>query len=640
MKKAIYRLLALAILAGGGWYGYNWYKNLPSHQVQIATTKVQRSDVVIRAFSRGELHAVRSVTLAAPNLNGTVQVTALAPVGSLAKEKDLVVEYDDSERLAALDEAQMALQQTDEQIKGATANLGITQSQDAVTLLKTRYAVRSAELNVQKNDVIDPIDAKKNLLQLEESKRAVAQLETDIAMRKAQADSQLAVLAESRNRSLLDVRREEQRIAQTKALAEITGLVSIRQNRAGNFNFGQVMPDIREGDTLQPGMPVADVLDLSEVEVWAKVGELDRANLKEGQDAVLQLDSIPDKQFHGKIKTLSGTATADVFSGDPAKKFDVVFSVDMRGLLAGLGMKEADVDRVMATAQANAQKKVNNTADTLLATLQGNAPAAPGAPGAAFGANGQDQSAGDDQDLAGGGRGRGGRRGGGGGGNRGGGDRGGAGGSDRGGAGGGDRGGAGGGNRGGAGGGDRGGAGGGMPPGMGRGANAGAGGETAGAGREPGGGGAGGGGRTRSTADLMNILGQYSGSKFSKEERDNAKLPLPPEQDSQVQLLLRPGLLADVQITVEELPNVIHVPQQAVFDKGGKPIVYVQQKNGRFEPREVQVVKQSESMMVLGGGVQPGEIVALGDPTADKNGKKDEKKSSSNPMSSMPGGSK
>jgi len=27
---------------------------------------------------------------------------------------------------------------------------------------------------------------------------------------------------------------------------------------------------------------VADILDLSEVEVWAKVGELDRANLKEG----------------------------------------------------------------------------------------------------------------------------------------------------------------------------------------------------------------------------------------------------------------------------------------------------------------------------------------------------------------------
>ena len=80
-------------------------------------------------------------------------------------------------------------------------------------------------------------------------------------------------------------------------------------------------------------------------------------------------------------------------------------------------------------------------------------------------------------------------------------------------------------------------------------------------------------------------------------------------------MLLRPGLLADVEITVENLPNVIHVPAQAVFQKGGKPIVYVQQKNGRFAPREVQVVKQSESMMVLGGGVQPGEMVALADPT-------------------------
>jgi multidrug resistance efflux pump len=659
MKKAIYRVLALAILAGGGWYGYRWYKNLPSHQEQIATTKVQRGDVVIRAFSRGELHAVRSVTLMAPNLNGTVQVTALAPMGALAKEKDLVVEYDDSERLAALDEDQMALQQTDEQIKGAKANMGITQSQDALTLMKTRYAVRSAQLAVQKNDVIDLIDAKKNLLALEEAKRAVTQLETDIAARQAQNDSILAVYAEQRNRNLLDIRREQQRIAQTKALAEITGLVSIRQNRAGNFNFGQVMPDIREGDTLQPGMPVADILDLSEVEVWAKVGELDRANLKEGQDAILQLDSMPDKQFHGQIKTLSGTATADVFSGDPAKKFDVVFSVDMRGLLSDLGMKPGDVERVMATAEANAKKNVNNTASTLFASLQLPPVAAPGVPGAAaagFAPMGQEQGADDDQNQSAGGRGR---RGGGGGGNRGGGMggrgqggdtaggmsfRGGAPGSAPGGV---MAGGMGGRGQGGGMAGDMSGRGADMAGGRGqsggmggRGADAGAGRGGAGSAADANGGrgqGGGGRGRGRSAADLMAVLGRDE-SQFSEDERKNAKLPLPPEQDSQVQVLLRPGLLADVQITVESLPNVLHVPEQAVFQKGGKPVVYVKQKNGRFVAREVQLAEQSESMMVLKGGVEAGEIVALSDPTADKSAKKEEKKSESNPMSSMPGG--
>jgi multidrug efflux pump subunit AcrA (membrane-fusion protein) len=134
----------------------------------------------------------------------------------------------------------------------------------------------------------------------------------------------------------------------------------------------------------------------------------------------------------------------------------------------------------------------------------------------------------------------------------------------------------------------------------------------------------------------MAMMGN-SGSKFSEEDRKNAKLPLPPGQDSSVQVLLRPGLLADVEIIVEKMPNVLHVPGQAVFQKGGKPVVYVQQKNGRYEPREVQVVKQSESMMVLSGGVAPGEIVALADPTAEKGAKKEAKKASSDPMSSMPG---
>src|SRR5215467_7749067 len=98
MQKVIFRLIGLAMLAGAGWGGYRFFKQLPERQEQIPTTKVQRGDVVIRAYSRGELRAVRSVTLTAPNLFGTVQVTRLAPMGSLAREKDLVVEYDDSER--------------------------------------------------------------------------------------------------------------------------------------------------------------------------------------------------------------------------------------------------------------------------------------------------------------------------------------------------------------------------------------------------------------------------------------------------------------------------------------------------------------------------------------------------------------
>ena len=97
---------------------------------------------------------------------------------------------------------------------------------------------------------------------------------------------------------MVDVAREKQRIAQSKILAPITGLVAIRQNRGGfSGSFGQQVPDIREGDTISPGTPVADVLDLSEMEIIAKVGELDRANLREGQEVQFKLDAIPDQTF-------------------------------------------------------------------------------------------------------------------------------------------------------------------------------------------------------------------------------------------------------------------------------------------------------------------------------------------------------
>src|SRR5947208_3480111 len=357
MKKVIIRVLLILVVLGAAYGGYRYFDRLPQKQLPVATAKVRRGDVIVRAYSRGELRAVRSATLTAPNLYSTVQVTRLAPIGSLAKEKDLIVEFDDSERRTALEETLLEVEQIDEQIKKANADLAMRNNQDQVELLKSRYSVRRAELEVQRNELLAEIDAKKNLLNLEESRRRLKQLESDIKSRQEQALADLAVLQERRNKSMIDVSRAKQRIAQSKILSSITGLVSIRQNR-GSFSgsFGQQVPDIREGDTLQPGTPVADVLDLSEMEILAKVGELDRANLREGQEVKFVLDAIPDKTFHGKIKGMSGTATANPFGGDPAKKFDVLFSVDMKELMTGLGAKPDQIQKVLETAARNAQK--------------------------------------------------------------------------------------------------------------------------------------------------------------------------------------------------------------------------------------------------------------------------------------------
>ena len=126
MKKFLVRLLGLAVLLAGGWWAYSFVQKMPQRRQNIPVAKVRQGDVVIRAFSRGELRAIRSEQIIAPNLMGTVQVTRLAPIGGFAREKDLIVEFDDSEVQSRLEEDQLGLESNDQ-----NSSLGCRQASHA-----------------------------------------------------------------------------------------------------------------------------------------------------------------------------------------------------------------------------------------------------------------------------------------------------------------------------------------------------------------------------------------------------------------------------------------------------------------------------------------------------------------------------
>lgn len=665
MKKFISRLLILAVVAAAGYGAWRLFQGLPSRQVQTPTTKARQGDVIVRSYARGELRAVRSATLTAPNLFGTVQVTRLAPLGAFAREKDLIVEFDDSEVLARLEQKQLELEQVDEQIKKAQADLNIRNNQDQVELLRARYSVRRAELEVKRNELLSAIDQQKNTLNLEEARRRLKQLESDVKSRQEQAQAELAVLRERRNRNVLDINRERMRLAQVKLLSPISGLVAIKQNRSGfSGMFGSAVPDIREGDQVQPGIPVAEVLDLSELEVVARVGELDRANLTEGQDVLIRLDAIADKVFNGKIKSMSGTASANVFSADPGKKFDVVFSIDMRQLLTTLGATPDQVARIMATAEANRKRPVASTPAGMFGGLPEGAMAMMAGGGAAAMMGGQ------------------------GGGNQGGGQRAFM--------------------MGGPPGGMAGGQGGGMPQlsaeqqaqmraafekALGgrnmqdlsqeerqkifaqlrstmqgaatkgaatkgadtKGAATKGGEQQAAAGQEERRRGPRAEGQEGAEQGQRGQRGQRAGEQggaagapqmrasntqgYSQQDLDSAKLPSPPSADSDLEVLLRPGLLADVEIIVEKVPDAIYVPNQAVFEKDGKPVVFIKTQKG-FEQRGIKIAKRSETVTVIAEGIGAGDVIAMADPTVSPEDRKKAatQKSTGGPMGAMPGG--
>ena len=659
MKKVIIRLVILSIVLGAAYGAYKYMPTIGAERQQtIATAKVQQGEVVVRTFARGELRAVRSATLTAPNLFGTVQVTKLAEIGSFAREKDLVIEFDDAELVSSVEEKQLEIDQIDEQYKKSEADLAIRNNQDQVELLRARYSVRRSELEVKRNELLSPIDQKKNQLNLEEAKRRLSQLQSDIKSRQEQAEAELAVLKERKQKSLLEMARAKSRLNQVKVLAPMSGLVAVRQNASSRMGFGFDVPDIREGDQVQPGMPIADVLDLSELEVVARVGELDRANLSENQEVILGLDAVPNEKFRGHIKTMSSTASASVMSSDPAKKFDVVFTIDMKELLTKLGAKPEQIQRIMATAEANRKKPpVPSMAfGGGMPGLPGMAAMGGGMGGGAMGGMGGGMPSG----MAGMGGGVGGGDAAAGGGQRGGGARGGMGGAAMAGMSDADRtkmreamqaalkgrsmqdlsaeertkimqevmakm---------------------GRTPGAGRPAGAkpdpskpevAAGAEGAGRRRRGEGGGGPGGGAPGGMGAMFSMGGGMG--RFTEADMKNAKLPPPPDQDSNLDVLLRPGLLADVEIIVEKIPNAVHIPTQAVFEKEGKLVVYVKEGQ-KFVARPIKIGRRSESTLVVADGLKSGEIIAMANPEAKPGTKQksEDKGGSGGPMNALPGG--
>jgi multidrug efflux pump subunit AcrA (membrane-fusion protein) len=75
---------------------------------------------------------------------------------------------------------------------------------------------------------------------------------------------------------------------------------------------------------------------------------------------------------------------------------------------------------------------------------------------------------------------------------------------------------------------------------------------------------------------------------------------------------LRPGMTANVVITTEVLKSALWVPSQAVFESDGRSFVYLQSSSG-YAPRDVKVVRRSESQVAL-TGLESGQMVAMSNP--------------------------
>lgn len=71
--------------------------------------------------------------------------------------------------------------------------------------------------------------------------------------------------------------------------------------------------NVEEGQLLQPGQPVLDIVNETEKWVIANYKETQTASIREGSSVYMTIDAVPEKVYKGTVKSISG-ATGSSFS--------------------------------------------------------------------------------------------------------------------------------------------------------------------------------------------------------------------------------------------------------------------------------------------------------------------------------------
>jgi len=309
-------IVVLAILAAAGWSAWRFGPKLTGRVSasaaslpEVPTIAVKRGSVEFAIEARGELQGGNNQMLTVPMTGGqAVAITFLATNGELLKTNDVVVQFDTTEQDFRLREAEADLAEAEQQIIQAKAEAEAKEEETRYLLLQADSEVRLAEAEMRRNEVLPRLVARQNELALQAAKEKLAKIEKDLQNRLQTARSGIAIQEAAKAKASMKAETARRNIQSMTLRAKSAGYVAIQQNDEGNLRWGMYLPPYQVGDVARPGKAVAQIPDLGSWEATARIGELDRGHIAEGQLAELSIVALQGHPLKGKIKTIGGTA--------------------------------------------------------------------------------------------------------------------------------------------------------------------------------------------------------------------------------------------------------------------------------------------------------------------------------------------
>jgi membrane fusion protein (multidrug efflux system) len=291
-RSVVFPIIAIALLAGGAWYGYEWWTN---GRFMVSTDD---------AYIEGDIATI------SPKVTGYVaKVNVVA--NQQVKAGDVLATLDNGDYQNALDQAEaqiaterLSLQRIDAQIEGGKASLAQAQAQKAALQAVVRGAeiTQKRQTDLQARSVGTAADLDTANIALDQAKANLVGGDSNIKV----AEANVTLLEAQRKEAEGSVRSLE--IARDKAARDLsfTVLKAPYDGIIGNRS-------VQEGDLVSPGQRLMALVPVRQLYIDANFKETQIQHLVPGSKVNVHVDAYSDHPIVGTVESIS-PASGSVFS--------------------------------------------------------------------------------------------------------------------------------------------------------------------------------------------------------------------------------------------------------------------------------------------------------------------------------------
>lgn len=294
------------------------------HAPSRPTYQVKRDEFLDVLEFRGQMKAMKTVTIAAPASGASLQILKIVADGAQVKQGDMIVEFDASKAQQDLAQDQSTLKSAKADIAEARAQAVLTEEQDKTAVSKAHYDWESAKLDASEQEILSKIDGAEAQLKVADAEQALKEAEAKLKSDQMNDQATIQDKVDASAKAEFDVKQANQTLASTTLTAPASGTVSLVSTWHGTGE-GPFLA----GEQAWAGAPIAELPDASSIRISARVDETERGRLTVNEPVTAQLDAIVDRQFTGHIEEISTIATSDFSAGWPIpRNFNLQVALD------------------------------------------------------------------------------------------------------------------------------------------------------------------------------------------------------------------------------------------------------------------------------------------------------------------------